>query len=155
MPRYSIKSRCIIEWSTIPFSKIGCITIIMCCNTEAFCRPSLEITSTNLICQQHNKNFGLFSISTKRNKNIQSARKTLLILYPLLFIVARSLNNWSSFEYNSIKSSCFWFALPNWYACSTTAKRFPQNLIKRQEVVQTWSYWRVIILLTIFVLDNQ
>ena len=48
MVKYSINALCMIEWSTIPFSKIGWNTELMCRKTEAFCRPRLEITSTNL-----------------------------------------------------------------------------------------------------------
>lgn len=46
--RYSINTLCNIEWSTIPFSKIGWITEVMCLRTEDFCRPNFDITSTNL-----------------------------------------------------------------------------------------------------------
>lgn len=48
MLRYSIKTLCMIEWSIIPFSRIGWITEAICLSTDAFCRPSFEITSTNL-----------------------------------------------------------------------------------------------------------
>lgn len=38
------------------------------------------------------------------------------------FTEIKSLNNWSSGEYSSIRRVCFWAAFPNWYACSTTAE---------------------------------
>lgn len=59
-----------------------------------------------------------------RRKTVIKWRKSIkqMTLYLLSFTEAKSLNNWSSVEYNSIRSSCFWVAFPNWYACSITAR---------------------------------
>ena len=46
----------------------------------------------------------------------------LYMFYLLSLMDTRSLNSWSSVEYNSIRSSCFWVAFPSWYACSITAE---------------------------------
>lgn len=51
MLRYSIKALCMIEWSTIPFSRIGWRTEVIWRKTDSFFRPNLEIVSTNLTKQ--------------------------------------------------------------------------------------------------------
>lgn len=61
-------------------------------------------------------------------KNVNS------LVYLLSLIDTRFLNNWSSVEYNSTRSSCFWVAFPSWYACSTTGKKRKRvrNFIKQK-----------------------
>lgn len=46
--RYSMIALCMIEWSKIPFSKIGWSAVDMWRRTDDFWSCSLEITSTNL-----------------------------------------------------------------------------------------------------------
>ncbi len=56
-------------------------------------------------------------------------KKERLKIYLLSFSETRSLNNWSSVEYSSIRSSCFCAAFANLYACSTTAQKKKKKTI--------------------------
>jgi hypothetical protein len=46
--KYSNMTVCTMEYSTIPFSKIGWIIVVIYCRTDDFCNPSLEIVSNKL-----------------------------------------------------------------------------------------------------------
>lgn len=70
MLKYSINALCMIEWSTIPFSKIGWITELMCRNTEPFCSPSLEIRSTILTTWKKFKRVELQQVNESHFKNL-------------------------------------------------------------------------------------
>lgn len=70
MLKYSISALCMMEWSTIPFSKSGWITELMCLNTEPFWSPSLEIKSINLATQKKFKKQSLQQVNESHFKNL-------------------------------------------------------------------------------------